>query len=97
MSGKVPAGSQEGPVLGAYATIAQVNRMLEAARGGYTHRQDVPSALWVINHNLGYAPAAVLVVDSAGNEVIGDVKLTNDTTSVEISFADPFSGRAYLR
>ena len=39
----------------------------------YEHRQNVSSSIWKINHNLNKKPS-VTVVDSAGTEVVGDVK-----------------------
>lgn len=64
------------------------------ARASKEHRQDVPSAVWTIAHGLGSIPA-VTVVDSALNEVTGSVQHT-DTNNLTITFAFPFSGRAYL-
>lgn len=61
----------------------------------YTHIQAVPSAVWTINHGLGYAPGGVSVLDSAGTMVEGDV--THDSLNVcTIVFTAGFSGTAYL-
>ena len=60
----------------------------------YTFNQVVPKELWKIPHGLGKYPA-ITVVDSGGNEVIGDIKHI-DNNNVEISFNGGFSGIAYL-
>jgi hypothetical protein len=54
----------------------------------------MPSAVWVITHNLGKKPVAV-VVDSTENVVIGDLQY-NSLNTLTITFVDPFSGKAYL-
>lgn len=61
--------------------------------GAYVHVQSVPSALWIINHGLTYTPN-VTVVDSAGDQVEGDVTIIGGTISV--GFSGAFAGTAYL-
>ncbi len=61
----------------------------------FTFTQGVPSAFWTINHNLGYKPGGVLVLDSSNREVIGDINYT-DNNNLTISFTGGFSGTAYL-
>ena len=60
----------------------------------YTHNQAVPSASWVINHNLGRKPS-VTVIDSAGDECAGLVDYTS-SNSLTLTFSAAFSGYAYL-
>lgn len=60
----------------------------------YTHSQGFPSTEWLIIHNLGWKPSAT-VIDSAGNEVCGDVR-HESVTQLRISFTNSFSGYAYL-
>jgi len=60
----------------------------------FVYEQNMPAATWVINHNLGKKPAAV-VVDSTENVVIGDIQY-NSLNTLTITFVDPFSGKAYL-
>lgn len=60
----------------------------------FTYTQSLPSATWVIQHNLGKCPD-VTVVDSAGTEVIGDCEY-NDINTVTITFSGSFGGVAYL-
>jgi hypothetical protein len=58
----------------------------------YVHEQRQASAVWTVNHNLGKVPA-VTVVDTAGTEVIGDVRHVDENTAL-LTFSAPFSGKA---
>jgi len=60
----------------------------------YVHNQQVASTSWVINHNLNKG-VAVTVVDTAGNQVMGDM-IINDMNTVTINFSAGFSGKAYI-
>ena len=64
------------------------------AGASYVHAQAVPSALWTIVHGLGRYPHATCV-DSAGSVVIGDVRYLS-ADALELAFAAPFAGHAYL-
>lgn len=64
------------------------------AGGTYHYIQSSPSAVWTINHNLGFYPN-VTIVDSAGSVVEGDVTYPNTNTMV-LTFTGGFSGDAYL-
>ena len=68
-----------------------------AGSGGdlnYTHTQSVPSATWAVTHNLNKYPN-VVVVDSAGTVVIGEV-IYDSLLAVTLVFTAGFSGKAYL-
>lgn len=60
----------------------------------YHHIQGLPSATWIINHNLGKYPS-VLVIDSAGNDVTGSI-VFNSVNQITVTFSGGFSGDAYL-
>lgn len=60
----------------------------------YLHSQTVASDTWVIVHNLNKYPA-VSVIDSAGNEVVGEV-IYNDANQVTLKFEGGFKGTATL-
>lgn len=60
----------------------------------YVHDQIMASNHWTINHNIGRYPS-VMIVDTAGSVVVGDVKYISDT-ELEITFKSAFSGKAYL-
>ena len=54
--------------------------------------QSVPAATWLIDHNLGKYPA-IVITDSAGNEVRGDVQHLS-VNRVKLTFNGAFSGTA---
>lgn len=60
----------------------------------YIHTQAVAATTWTANHNLGTKPN-VVIIDSAGTHVLGDVTYTSDN-QVVLSFSAAFSGAAYL-
>lgn len=66
-----------------------------AAPQAYTHTQGDPLAVWTVEHNLGYRPGGVLVVDSGGSEVEGIVSHV-DANTLTITFLAAFGGFAYL-
>lgn len=62
-----------------------------AASNSYSFTQSSPSAVWVVNHNLGfYANVSVIV---GGEEVDADVTY-NSVNSLTVSFASPQAGMA---
>jgi len=61
----------------------------------FSHVQNVPSAIWVIQHDLGFEPAGILIFDSSGNTVEGAILLNNNSIT-EIQFASAFAGTATL-
>ena len=60
----------------------------------HIHNQSAASATWNIVHNLGKYPA-VNIVDTADNEVIGEVEYTGANT-LTVKFTAAFSGKAFL-
>ena len=70
--------------------IKEINRKIDT----YVHNQSIPSATWVIPHNLLRYPS-VDVVDSAGTQVVGDVQYDSNN-QITINFVGAFSGKAYL-
>lgn len=60
----------------------------------YTHNQYSSADTWDIVHGLGYVPS-VNVVDSAGSQVYGDVRILS-TNHLQTLFSSPFSGTAFL-
>lgn len=99
-AGPAGAGLPAGGVGGQYlrkGSAADYDASWAGAPGGdlsYVHAQAVPSASWVVVHNLGKYPS-VSVVDSAGNEWIGDVHY-DSANSLTVTFGAPFGGSAYL-
>jgi len=60
----------------------------------YRHIQSVSSDTWSIEHSLDKYPA-VVVKDSAGSIVVGDIDYV-DENNVTLTFSGAFSGEAYL-
>lgn len=59
----------------------------------YTHVQSVPEPIWTIVHPLTYQPN-ITVIDSAGDQVEGDVNY--GPGMIVLTFSGAFSGTAYL-
>lgn len=57
----------------------------------YVHVQDIPAAVWVMDHPLTYRPSVTLL-DSSGAQVLGDV--TYEPGRVTARFSAPFAGLA---
>lgn len=86
----------EGNNAGLY--VIQADKTLGKVEGAgdkeYVFTQSVAEKEWEIVHDLDKYPS-VTIVDSGGNEVVGDVTyLTKNKLTV--SFTAPFSGKAYL-
>lgn len=62
--------------------------------GNYVHVQNTASTTWTIVHNLGFVPN-ILIVDSSGREVIGEVTVI-DLNTISVTFSAAFGGSAYL-
>lgn len=60
----------------------------------YTFEQQSNSALWTINHNLGYRPSTS-IIDYGNNNIEADIAHI-DANTLTISFATGASGYAYL-
>jgi hypothetical protein len=60
----------------------------------WMYTQSIPSAKWIIVHNLGKFPS-VIIQDSANDEVEGDIDYINENELI-ITFSAPFGGVAYL-
>lgn len=71
-----------------------VNNVLNIPREHYVHDQQTALSSWVVTHNMNKYPA-VSVVDTANDEVIGQVTY-NTLNQLTITFTAAFSGKAYL-
>ena len=61
----------------------------------YTHNQSTPSALWIINHNQGFKPTFVSVMDTGGSGVNCGISHPSINQTV-LSFNPPMAGVARL-
>lgn len=78
-------------------TENQILLMIEAkldALKPITFEQLLPISVWEIPHSFLYLPD-VKILDSAGDQVFGDITYPNATT-VRATFSAPFSGQATL-
>lgn len=78
-------------------TENQILLMIEAkldAIKPITFDQLTPLSVWDISHSFLYLPD-VKIIDSAGDEVFGDITYPTPTT-VRAKFSAPFSGQAIL-
>ena len=76
--------------------VSAINEAASKSGGDktYVFTQSTAAERWEINHNLGKFPS-VTIVDSGGNEVVGDVMYLTKNKLIT-SFTAPFSGKAYL-
>ena len=75
-------------------SVESPNQTIIKSDKNYTHTQTIASAEWEIVHNLNKYPT-VAIIDSAGDEVIGDIKY-NSINKITISFSGAFKGSATL-
>ena len=75
-------------------TITTSSNVAYVGSETFTFNQAVPTATWVIAHNLDRHPA-VSVVDSAGTVVFGEVTY-DSANQVTVRFSSGFAGKAYL-
>lgn len=86
--------SLESRLVDVITAIGSDIKTLTAAAAGYTHTQSVASDTWTIVHNLGSYPS-VTIVDSAGDEVEGELKYISGN-ELHLIFSASFGGVAYL-
>lgn len=63
--------------------------------GGYTHTQGTPSAVWTIQHNLGYAVSPT-VLDESGQITFGWTPAWSNGNVLILTFPVPFAGTAHV-
>lgn len=85
--------------IGAFPTMelwvdTDANPAISNLQIAYLHNQAVAATTWTINHPLSFQPN-VTVVDSAGDQVEGDVSYPS-ATQVVVRFSAAFAGSAYL-
>lgn len=86
-------GSTVRSVLTENQILAMINAKL-AALQPVPFNQQIPLAQWDITHAFPYLPD-VKILDSAGDEVWGDITYPSATT-VRLTFSAAFSGQAIL-
>lgn len=76
------------------AELQEPARGVTEAPDSFIFEQDVPLAVWNIAHNLGFFPN-VAIVDTLGREYDAQVDYV-DENNLTVTFAAPFTGKAYL-
>ncbi len=56
----------------------------------HEHLQSSPSSEWIVNHNLGYYPVAIVIIDDRST---GDTVRHTSINSFSVDFASPQTGR----
>lgn len=86
--------SLENKIVSVVQAIGADIKALYTKTDTYVYTKAIPSATWIITHNLGKNPS-VTVVDSADNLVEGDV-VYDSNNQITVTFSGGFSGKAYL-
>jgi hypothetical protein len=84
---KTESGWGSGSLLGGGGTGLTISDV------SFTFYQVVPSAIWVITHNLGFTPS-ITVVDLNGKVIEGDYQY--GTNNITATFSESITGAAYL-
>lgn len=67
-----------------------------SSRAGYVYEQGSPASVWTINHDLGYDPAGIQVVDSSGEPCEGVPVYTTPGSVLTLIFNAAFGGKVRL-
>ena len=86
-------GGNGGLIKDAYYDMASF-LIADTADKTFIFTQNVPSATWVINHNLNKFPS-ISVVDTS-NRIIFTIAQYTSLNSLTLSFSSAFAGKAYL-
>ena len=62
----------------------------------YTHVQGTAASIWTVNHNLGYKPVGIMVIDSGDTQWLGQVTHINDNTFTIDFNGNSFGGKVYI-
>ena len=91
--GTVTTGPAAATITG--TSVDPVLNLVLPSGGSYRHTQGTPATTWTINHNLGYEPGGVAIVDSGGTIVTGTVTYAS-VNQIVVSFTSAFGGKAYI-
>ena len=91
--GTVTTGTPAATITGTAAD--PVLNLVMPSGGQFTHTQGTPATTWTIDHNLGYEPGGVAIVDSGGTIVTGTVTYSS-VDRIVVSFTSAFGGKAYI-
>ena len=91
--GSVTTGTAAATMTG--TAVDPVLNLVLPSGGSYRHTQGTPATTWTIDHNLGYEPGGVAIVDSGGTIVTGTVTYSS-VDRIVVSFTSAFGGKAYI-
>ena len=91
--GTVTTGPAAATITG--TSVDPVLNLVLPSGGSYRHTQGTPATTWTIDHNLGYEPGGVSIVDSGGTIVTGTVTYSS-VDRIVVSFTSAFGGKAYI-
>ena len=91
--GTVTTGTAAATITG--TSVDPVLNLVLPSGGSYRHTQGTPATTWTIDHNLGYEPGGVSIVDSSGTIVTGTVTYSS-VDRIVVSFTSAFGGKAYV-
>ena len=91
--GTVTTGTAAATITG--TSVDPVLNLVLPSGGSYRHTQGTPATTWTIDHNLGYEPGGVSIVDSGGTIVTGTVNYSS-VDRIVVSFTSAFGGKAYI-
>ena len=91
--GTVTTGTAAATMTG--TAVDPVLNLVLPSGGSYRHTQGTPATTWTIDHNLGYEPGGVSIVDSGGTIVTGTVTYSS-VDRIVVSFTSAFGGKAYI-
>ena len=91
--GTVTTGTAAATITG--TSVDPVLNLVLPSGGSYRHTQGTPATTWTIDHNLGYEPGGVSIVDSGGTIVTGTVTYSS-VDRIVVSFTSAFGGKAYI-
>ena len=66
-----------------------------AIETSYRHVQALPDATWTVNHNLGYRPGGLTILNTAGDAMEAD-PVYMDSNIIVINFSLAVAGEAYV-
>lgn len=78
------------------ASLTPVEASVGTVVAGYTHHQTSGSAFWIIDHNLGFDPAGILVIDAEGDRQWPQITYPITKQRVRLDFSEAVTGTAYL-
>lgn len=79
-------------------TLAGGNNTPEGLKLSYTHIQDTPAAVWYIAHALNSPSATVYSVNTAGEQIVGEIDTALRTANLTVlRFSQPLAGIAYIK